>query len=190
MLRRAVREGTAPAASRRRLIAGIGLAIAAPMLCLSRRVHAATVSRSLSFINTHTGEQLALTYAFGESYVPEALQRVNLFLRDFRNDEVHAIDPELLDQLHLLAKVSATCAPYLVISGYRSPATNEMLRETGHHGVAAHSLHLEGRAIDVRVAGVALADLHAAALSLRAGGVGYYPSSDFIHIDTGRVRRW
>jgi uncharacterized protein YcbK (DUF882 family) len=178
-----------PGTSRRRFVAGIGLAIAAPMLCLSRRSRAATGPRALRFEHTHTGERLALTYAWGETYLPEALQSVNVFLRDFRNGEVHAIEPGLLDQLHLLAEVSTTREPFQVISGYRSPATNHMLREGGH-GVATHSLHLEGRAIDIRVADVALADLHAAALSLRAGGVGYYASSDFIHIDTGRVRRW
>ena len=159
------------------------------MLCLSRRVRAASGPRSLRFEHTHTGERLALTYAWGETYLPEALRSVNVFLRDFRNGEVHAIEPGLLDQLHLLAEVSGTREPFQVISGYRSPATNRMLHESGH-GVATHSLHLEGRAIDIRVADVALADLHAAALSLRAGGVGYYPSSDFIHVDTGRFRTW
>ena len=163
--------------------------IAAAMLILPRRAHASASPRSLAFRHTHTQERLAVTYAFGDRYVPDALDRVARFLRDFRNGEVHAIDPALLDQLHTLTSVTAGNATIDVISGYRSPATNRMLHERSH-GVATQSLHLEGRAIDIRVAGVRLADLRDAALSLRAGGVGYYPASDFVHVDTGRVRRW
>ena len=163
--------------------------IAAAMLILPRRAHASASPRSLTFRHTHTQERLAVTYAIGDRYEPDALDRVARFLRDFRNGEVHAIDPALLDQLHTLTSVTAGNATIDVISGYRSPATNRMLHERSH-GVATQSLHLEGRAIDIRVAGVRLADLHDAALSLRAGGVGYYPASDFVHVDTGRVRRW
>jgi uncharacterized protein YcbK (DUF882 family) len=180
-----------PAAGRRRLVAGFCIALAAPMLCLPRRARAAVAPRSLRFEHTHTGESLALTYAVGDEYVAGALDLIRHFLRDFRNGATHAIDPELLDQLHMLAVATATRAPFQVISGYRSPATNALLQREGR-GVASHSLHLQGQAIDVRLADVALADLRDAALSLRAGGVGYYPSpsSDFIHIDTGSVRRW
>ena len=161
------------------------------MLCLPRRARAATAPRALRFENMHTGENLALTYAMGTTYITAALDGIRHFLRDFRNGATHAIDPALLDQLHLLATVTATRAPFQVISGYRSPATNALLQREGH-GVASHSLHLQGQAIDIRLADVALADLRDAALSLHAGGVGYYPSlsSDFIHIDTGSVRRW
>lgn len=176
---------------RRRAVAGVCAMLAVPMLGLARRVRAADSPRSLRFENLHTGENLAITYATGERYIATALDGIRHFLRDFRNGAVHDIDPGLLDQLHTLATISATRAPFQVISGYRSPETNEMLHREGH-GVAAHSLHLEGRAIDIRLADVALADLRDAALSLRAGGVGYYPSPDsnFVHIDTGRVRRW
>lgn len=161
------------------------------MLCLPRRARAAEAPRSLRFEHTHTGESLALTYAIGDRYIVDALDQIRHFLRDFRDGATHAIDPGLLDQLHLLASVTATRTPFQVISGYRSPATNAMLQREGH-GVAAHSLHLQGQAIDIRLADIALAELHDAALSLRAGGVGYYPSSasDFVHIDTGSVRRW
>ena len=167
------------------------MSLAAPMLCLPRRAHASAEPRSLRFEHTHTGEKLALTYAVGNQYVAGALDQIEHFLRDFRNGATHAIDPALLDQLHLLCATTATRAPFQVISGYRSPATNAMLRREGH-GVAAQSLHLRGQAIDIRLADVALADLRDAALSLHAGGVGFYPSagSDFVHIDTGRVRRW
>jgi uncharacterized protein YcbK (DUF882 family) len=177
--------------ARRRLL-GFGATLAAaPMLALSRKSRAATVPRALSFEHTHTGEKLALVYAVGDRYVSAALNEVRHFLRDFRNGATHLIDPGLLDQLHLLATVTATRAPFQVISGYRSPATNAMLQREGH-GVASHSLHMQGQAIDIRLADVALADLRDAALSLRAGGVGYYPSlsSDFVHVDTGRVRWW
>ncbi|MGE5170172.1 MAG: YcbK family protein [Rudaea sp.] len=159
------------------------------MLILPRRARANADARRLAFRHTHTQERLAITYAFGDRYVPDALGRVAHFLRDFRNGETHAIDPALLDQLHTLTRVTAGDATIDVISGYRSPATNRMLHERSD-GVATHSLHLDGRAIDIRVAGVRLAELRDAALSLRAGGVGYYPASDFVHIDTGRVRRW
>ena len=177
--------------ARRRLVLGCCAALAAPFVCAPRRVHAAEAPRTLRFEHTHTGEHLALTYAVGERYLDAALKAIRHFLRDFRNGVAHAIDPTLLDQLHRLAAVTATGEPFQVISGYRSPATNERLRRQGH-GVAAHSLHLEGRAIDIRLADVKLADLREAAVSLRAGGVGYYPSadSDFVHIDTGRVRFW
>jgi uncharacterized protein YcbK (DUF882 family) len=180
----------AQAAQRRRLLsAGAGL-LALPMLTLPRRARAIVPStRSLSFLHTHTGERLSLVYASGDAYVPAALARLNWFLRDFRNGETRAIDPQLLDQLHTLAELTRTKAVFEVISGYRSPSTNESLQRQGG-GVATHSLHLEGRAIDVRLADVPLADLRDAATSLRAGGVGFYPQSQFVHLDTGRVRRW
>ena len=175
--------------SRRRFVAAAGTFVAAPMLAFPRPAHAASIARALSFEHSHTGERLALTYAVGDAYVPRALQAVAHFLRDFRNGETHAIDPRLLDQLHALATATATKAPFEVISGYRSPMTNRRLRELGH-GVAANSLHLTGQAIDIRLRDIALAELRDAALSFRAGGVGYYPTSDFVHIDTGPVRWW
>ncbi len=181
---------TARAAQRRRLLAaGAGL-LALPMLALPRHARAgAAATRALSFLHTHTGERLSLVYAAGDAYVPAALARVNWFLRDFRSGEARAIDPQLLDQLHALSEATRTKAEFEVISGYRSPSTNQKLQRQGG-GVATHSLHLEGRAIDVRLADVPLADLRDAATSLRAGGVGFYPQSQFVHLDTGRVRRW
>jgi len=175
--------------SRRRLLARAATLTAAPLLALAPRVRAASVPRAIAFEHTHTGEKLAVTYAYGDTYVPQAITAIDRLLRDFRNGETHAIDPALLDQLHTLATVTGTKASFQVISGYRSPATNRMLQRNGG-GVASHSLHLEGRAIDIRLADVPLADLRDAALSLEAGGVGYYAASDFVHVDTGRVRRW
>lgn len=177
--------------ARRRLLKA-GAAIAAfPFLALPRRASAtASALRTLSFRHTHTGEALSVAYAAGERYVGEALERINWLLRDFRNGQAKAIDPQLLDQLHKLSQVTRSSAPFEVISGFRSPATNEMLRKRGGGGVASHSLHLDGRAVDIRLADVPLADLRDAAIALRAGGVGFYPQSQFVHLDTGRVRRW
>ena len=179
-----------PHHSRRHFAGALGALLAAPALILSRHAPASGApSRTLRFDHTHTGEKLTVTYTAGDRYLPSALMEINRFLRDFRTGDVHAIDPQLLDQLHTLATVTASPAPFEVISGYRSPATNDSLRAHST-GVAAHSLHLDGRAIDIRLADVALADLHQAAVSLRAGGVGFYPGSNFVHIDTGRVRYW
>jgi len=178
-------------AARRRLLAAGAALLAAPLLGLPRHARANADSlRTVSFRHTHTGEFLSLAYADGHTYLTDALARVNWFLRDFRNGESRAIDPQLLDQLHTLSELTGTKAPFEVISGYRSPATNEALQRRGGGGVATHSLHLEGRAIDVRLADVSLAELRDAATSLRAGGVGFYPQSQFVHLDTGRMRRW
>jgi uncharacterized protein YcbK (DUF882 family) len=148
-----------------------------------------TTTRALSFVHTHTSERLRLEYFSGGRYLPDALQRLNQFLRDFRTGEVHPIDPGLFDLVHRLAASAGCGQPFHVISGYRSPLTNAALRRKSE-AVAAGSLHMKGQAIDIRPADVPLATLHAAALALRAGGVGYYPSSNFIHVDIGRVRRW
>jgi uncharacterized protein YcbK (DUF882 family) len=160
-----------------------------PMFAVPRGVQAASLARSLRFAHTHTGEHLVVDYFVDNTYVSEALTRVNYFLRDFRTGDVHEIDADLLDLLHVLATATETTRPYQVISGYRSPATNEMLRHRSE-GVAAGSLHLTGQAIDIRLADVSLARLKQAALAARRGGVGYYPASDFVHVDTGRVRTW
>lgn len=180
----------APTTARRRFLGVAAGMLAFPMLAIPRRSRASLAEpRRLSFVHTHTAERLAIAYAAGDDYFPDALATVNRFLRDFRNGEIHPIDPRLLDQLHQLATVTGAKASYEVISGYRSPATNQALHERSG-GVATHSLHLEGRAIDIRAPDVPLADLRDAALSLRAGGVGYYPSSRFVHVDTGPPRRW
>lgn len=151
--------------------------------------HAAAPARELRFEHLHTGERLAVAYFDGGGYVAQGLAAVNRLLRDFRTGDVAPIDPALLDVLHALAGATGSTQPFQVISAYRSPATNESLRRRSD-GVAAGSLHLSGRAIDVRLGGVALADLRAAALALRRGGVGFYPRSGFVHVDTGRVRAW
>ena len=146
-------------------------------------------ARSLAFAHLHTGERLAVEYFAGGRYLPDALREVDRLLRDFRTGEEHPIDPGLLDLLHRLTGLTRGRRPFEVISGYRSPATNGMLRRRSE-GVAAGSLHMQGQAIDIRLADVPLAKLRNAALEARRGGVGYYPASNFVHVDTGRVRRW
>lgn len=174
--------------SRRAFLAA--LAGAVPVLAMPRALLArSTGTRALDFVHTHTGEHLAVEYFGGGTYVPDALATVNHFLRDFRTGDVHTIDPSLLDLLHNLTGLTGTSRPFQVISGYRSPVTNEMLRHRSE-GVAAGSLHMQGQAIDIRLADIPLAKLRKAALEVRRGGVGYYPASDFVHVDTGRVRTW
>jgi uncharacterized protein YcbK (DUF882 family) len=146
-------------------------------------------ARSLSFLNLHTGERLKAEFWNSGAYVKDALTAVNHVLRDHRNGEVHTIEPKLLDLLSLLQRTVESKSEIQVISGYRSPASNAKMHARSR-GVASKSLHMQGKAIDIRVGDVALSTLHKAALTLKVGGVGYYPGPDFIHVDVGRVRRW
>lgn len=172
---------------RRHFLAGAGASLFA-----SRPVRANEAGvRLLAFDNIHTGEKLKVEYWAEGQYLPDALAQVNHVLRDFRSGDVHPIAPQLLDLLSLLRVRLETAEPVTVISGYRSPTTNALLRgEHEHSGVASKSLHMQGMAIDIRIAGRSLAAVHTAALSQRGGGVGYYPASDFVHVDVGRVRTW
>ena len=153
------------------------------------RTAEAATDRALRFDNLHTGERLAVEYFSRGEYLPDALAEVNHLLRDFRTGDVHTIDPSLLDVLYDVRRATGSSQPFQVISGYRSPLTNAALRRRSE-GVAAGSLHMKGQAIDIRLADVPLRQLHASAQGLRAGGVGYYPASNFVHVDTGRVRYW
>lgn len=146
-------------------------------------------ARSLSFYHTHTGKALTVVYYENGRYVPGALDAINDFLKDFRNGDEHRMDPALFDVLFDIKLKTGTHAPFQVISAYRSPATNQMLRDNST-GVAKDSMHLRGQAIDVRLADVPLAKLRSVALDLQKGGVGFYPESQFVHVDTGRVRWW
>jgi len=170
------------------LLATAGLAL--PVSSFARVADSLTPEKNLSFYNTHTGEKLkkATYWAQGE-YIPGTLDEINYILRDFRADEIKPIDPQLLDLLHGLSRKLATNKPFHIISGFRSPATNSFLRRQSQ-GVAKHSLHMEGKAIDIRMPGCDLTTLHRAAKALKRGGVGLYPASDFVHVDTGRVRYW
>jgi len=149
----------------------------------------ATGDRELSFVHTHTGKSVSLVYFRNGAYVPQALETLNRFLSDFRSGEVVKMDPRLFDILYQIKMLSGTRSPFQVISAFRSPGTNEMLRSRSK-GVARNSQHVLGKAIDIRLADVNTKRLRELALSLKAGGVGYYPDSDFVHVDTGRVRKW
>ena len=145
--------------------------------------------RSLSFYNLHTSESLKTTYWQRGEYLRPSLTDINRVLRDHRTNEKHEIDPRLLDLLCDLRLRLDTREPLQIISGYRSPATNALLHSQSS-GVAQRSLHMDGKAVDIRIPGRALSLLRKTALSMKAGGVGYYPSSDFVHVDIGRVRSW
>jgi len=145
--------------------------------------------RSLALSDLHTGEKVKLDYWIDGRYEAAALAEANRVLRDYRTGEVHPIEPRLFDLLHALKQSMESNDPYEVISGYRSPHTNAILHEKSG-GVASKSLHMEGKAMDVRLPGRSLAKLHDAAIALGQGGVGFYPTSDFVHVDVGRVRRW
>jgi uncharacterized protein YcbK (DUF882 family) len=146
-------------------------------------------ARNLAFLNTHTGERLALTYFEEGRYLSDALQEVNYLLRDHRTDDVYDIDTSLLDQLYNLRVMLGINKPFHIISGYRSPYTNALLHEQSD-GVATKSLHMQGRAIDIRIEGFSTKRLRNAAIAMQSGGVGYYRRSNFVHLDTGRVRTW
>lgn len=145
--------------------------------------------RSLYLESLHTGEQLKTVYWAQGEYVSGSLSEIHHILRDVRTGDVHPIDPRLLDLLCEVHTTMETKGPFEIISGYRSPKTNAALRSHST-AVAENSLHLKGMAADVRLPDRNVAALRKAALSLKAGGVGYYPASQFIHIDIGRVRSW
>ena len=173
---------------RRTFLRGLGFATVGLGACGSALARSAE-RRVLSFAHTHTGERLTTVYFEGGDYVAGALRQVNELLRDFRTDTVYPIDPGVLDRLFKLQSATGGSEAFQVICGYRSPITNEALRKASS-GVAEHSLHLEGRAIDVRLPGVETARLARMARQQVGGGVGYYHVSNFVHLDTGRARIW
>jgi uncharacterized protein YcbK (DUF882 family) len=145
--------------------------------------------RRISLLNLHTDERCSVVYKEAGAVIPDALGEVNRVLRDFRTGDVHPIDTRLLDMLADLSVQMDTTQPFHIISGYRSPKTNSMLHEKSD-GVATRSLHMDGKAVDIRLPGRSLSKVRDAALAMQRGGVGYYAKSDFVHVDTGRVRRW
>lgn len=145
--------------------------------------------KSLSLYNIHTGENINTTFWADGSYIPEALSQMNHLLRDYRTSTATDMDTELFDLLYSIRTSFDTTKPFNVISGYRSPETNAMLNKHSS-GVAKKSLHMQGKAIDINLPGHNLSDLKKIAMNLQQGGVGYYPSSDFVHVDVGRVRHW
>lgn len=146
-------------------------------------------SKMIALQNPHTGDKLRLTYFERGLYIEDALQEIDYVLRDYHTGAIHPIDPALLDQLYELKLRLGVSRPFNIISGYRSPETNANLRRHSD-GVARNSLHMQGRAVDIRLDGMSARHIRDAALSMGRGGVGYYPASNFVHIDTGDVRTW
>jgi uncharacterized protein YcbK (DUF882 family) len=185
------RHTSAPPLDRRRFmgqaaaLCGVGAVATVPALATA----ALQSTRTLRFVHTHTGETLTAAYRDSHGYSATCLRQVDHLLRDFRTGESHRIDPALLDILYDLQTLAGREAPFEVISGYRSLTTNAMLRRSSS-GVAEHSQHLLGKAIDVRLSGYSSRRLSEHARSLARGGVGFYATSDFVHIDSGRVRFW
>jgi len=175
---------------RRRFLVG-SFGAAAAFSSVGRKAVAATQppAHQLAFYHIHTGEKLAVTYREHGTLIPEALAEINRYLRDFRTEQVHDIDVGLLDTLHELFSTFEGRGNFEVISGYRSPQTNAALRHVST-GVAEKSLHIQGRAIDVRLTSAKTSALRDAALALKSGGVGYYAESNFVHVDTGKPRSW
>ncbi len=145
--------------------------------------------RQISFHNLHTGEKVKAVYWEKGRYISGALREIDNVLRDHRTGKRHAIDVRLLDMVQLLHRMLGAKKEFQVVSGYRSPETNRLLASQ-QHGVAKHSLHMQGKAIDIRLPEFSLSDVRKAALSMQVGGVGYYPGSNFIHLDSGQVRNW
>jgi uncharacterized protein YcbK (DUF882 family) len=177
-----------------------GLFVAGAMLCLLALTGAAVEAHDdstpqaqehlLRLYNTHTGERLQIVFRRGEDYIPGALAKLDYFLRDHNTGDVRHFDPRLYDILaDLTSSVGHPNGEIDIVCGYRTPSTNESLR-AHTTGVAKNSLHIQAEAIDLRMPGVDTLTLRRAALVLHRGGVGYYPHSDFIHVDTGRVRQW
>lgn len=178
--------------TRRSLLLGgllVGAGLAFPVSGFCHQGGRSAGERTVHLHNIHTGESLQTVYWADGNYLPDSLQQLNWLLRDYRTDQVKSIDPKLFDLLRTLRGELCECGPVEVISGFRSKQTNDWLRRNSN-GVAKHSLHMKGMAIDIRMPGCELKSLRKAAVALRAGGVGYYPKSQFVHIDTGRVRYW
>lgn len=165
------------------------LASALSVPAMARAATAAPHERVLRLYNTHTGESIKSVFWAEGDFIPDALADINKLLRDHRSNTVATMDPKLLLLLDSVSAKFGGSEVLHVISGYRSPETNAKLAKASG-GVAKHSMHLDGKAIDIRLPGRDLAKLHKAALAMQGGGVGYYPSSQFVHMDTGRVRNW
>jgi uncharacterized protein YcbK (DUF882 family) len=184
---------TFPGLTRRQILtAGVlgSLVCLSPVQALAHLSLTGAPERSLSLLNTHTGERLKdVVYWEKGDYIIDALENLNHVLRDHRTNQVHPIDPMTLDLMAAISRKVGAKQPFEIISGYRSPQTNRSLRNKSN-GVAKNSYHMQGKAVDLRLPGVPLKTVRKAALDLRMGGVGYYAKSGFVHIDSGRVRSW
>ena len=172
------------------LVLGAGVAAAGSLSTSS--AHAAVhprLDRSIYLYNTHTGEFLRTVYWHSGHYQPAAMRQINKIMRDHYSGDVRTMDPKIIDLVALMQSKLGPHRPVHIVCGYRSPRTNAMLRRNTD-GVAAHSLHMEGKAIDLRIEGLSIEHLGRFARSLRRGGVGQYPDSDFVHVDVGKIRTW
>ncbi len=176
--------------SRRTLLKGIaagGLIATIPGVASASRL--SIPQYKVHLVNAHTNEKFQGVYRIGNRYLPDALRKINGFMRDFRTNDVYRMDPKLIDILASLQVRSHQNAPIQILSGYRSPKTNAMLRRASS-GVAKNSYHMKGQAADIQIPGYSTGRLKHLAQDLSVGGVGYYPKSDFVHVDTGDVRSW
>jgi uncharacterized protein YcbK (DUF882 family) len=171
------------------LKSSVVLASAIGMPVLAKAAQAAPAERTLRLYNTHTGESLRSVFWAEGQFIPDALKDINKLLRDHRNDKIAEMDPKLIVLLNDVSDKFGAGQTLHIISGYRSPESNAKLAAASG-GVAKHSMHMDGKAIDIRMPGKNLAQLHKAAMAMKGGGVGYYPDSQFVHMDTGRVRYW
>jgi uncharacterized protein YcbK (DUF882 family) len=177
--------------SRRTFLTRVGIAAAGSLLLPSTEAYAKAIARDrrLTLLNMHTHEELSVVCCPQQNYDRKLLARFNHFLRDHHTEEVHPMDPALLDLLYAVTVLTRSQGEFKIISGYRAPETNELLRKYSH-GVAEHSLHMKGKAIDLRMDDVSSREIRDAVLALEQGGVGYYRAADFVHMDTGAVRSW
>jgi len=187
---------SAPVLNRRKFL-GLGALAAVSTVATTSIINPASAAifkgdggaRKVSFRNSHTGETFSGVYRVGDKYLPDAFDRINIVMRDFRSDELFPIDPRAIDIIYAVHQQTQMSEPYEILSGYRCPKTNATLRGASG-GVAKNSLHMTGQAIDLRLPGFNTKRIRDLAVSLRAGGVGYYPKSNFVHMDTGDVRTW
>ncbi|MDF9391467.1 MULTISPECIES: YcbK family protein [Methylococcus] len=188
---RAPSRGSEPNLSRRSFLTRTGIAATGALLFPSFDTYAYSLSRerTLYLYNKHTGEDMTLVCCPERNYDRALLRQFSHFLRDHHVDESHPMDPGLIDILYAISAMTRSNGTFEIISGYRAPETNRMLRRHSH-GVAEHSLHMEGKAIDLRMSDVSTRTIRKIALALQYGGVGYYRRADFVHLDTGRIRAW
>lgn len=177
--------------SRRAFLTRVGVAAAGALLVPSADAFATSLGRQrqITLFNTNTREEWGFICSPQQNYDTDLLADFSHFLRDHRTDEARIMDPALLDLLYAVTVLTGGRGEYNIISGYRTPETNQMLRKT-MHGVAEHSLHIQGKAIDLRTPDVGIRTIQQVAMALQQGGVGYYPSADFVHLDTGEIRAW
>ena len=175
--------------SNRRTFLKMSVSAALSLLPFSAMAVQSPEHQILSFYNIHTGESLSTCYRSHGKLIHRAVGRISTIMRDHRTGEIKPVDPDLLDLLHRIVMKIKAAEPISIISGYRSPETNAALRRVTR-GVAKNSLHMKGRAIDIRVPGFRTEEIRKLAIGLHSGGVGYYPASDFVHLDTGPVKAW